>query len=317
MQVWPRKRAKRPTARVRSWKPQGAGILGFAGFKAGMTQVFAIDAHKTNITKGEEITIPATIIECPPIKIYSVRAYAKDLYGIRVLKEVVVGKDKNLLRKLFTKKASEQKILDDFLTPDVLDITIIAFTQPSLSGIGRKKPDMLELHLGGSNEEKIQYIKDHLVSGITVNDVFKEGDYIDLHAITTGKGYQGVVKRFGVSLRHHKSEKGIRRVGGHGGWKSQQHWQYRIAYPGQMGYHQRVQYNNQILKISNKVEEVNPKGGFVNFGTVRNDYIVVKGSIPGPKKRTITLVKAIRLPKKTAKTVPTVESISTRSQQNR
>lgn len=316
MQVWPRKRAKRPQARVRSWS-KAQGLLGFAGFKAGMTRVFATDAHKTSMTKGEEVAIPATIIECPPIKIYSVRAYTKDRTGDRVLKEIVVGKDKHLFRKLFTKKASDTKALDNFLSENISDISILALTQPSLSGIGRKKPDVVELRLGGSNEEKITFIKEHLTSGIKASEIFKEGDYVDVHAITTGKGYQGVIKRFGVSLKHHKSEKGVRRVGAHGGWTSQQHWQYRIAYPGQMGYHQRVQYNNQILKISDKPEEINPKGGFVNFGEVKNEYILVRGSIPGPKKRLITLVKPVRLHKKTARTLPTIEAISTRSQQNR
>ena len=40
--------------------------------------------------------------------------------------------------------------------------------------------------------------------------VVKEGDYIDLRAITKGKGYQGPVKRFGIGLKSHKSEKGRR-----------------------------------------------------------------------------------------------------------
>lgn len=318
MQVWPRKRANRSQARVRSWvDSKKPGLLGFAGFKAGMTRVHAIDAHKTSITKGEDIIVPATIIECPPIKIYSVRAYTKHNSMLRVAKEVVVGKDKHLFRKLLTKKASDTKVLDNFLTEDVVDVSVLVLTQPSATGIGRKKPDVVEIHLGGTNEEKITFIKEHLTSGIKVSEVFKEGDYLDAHSVTTGRGYQGSIKRFGVSLKHHKSEKGVRRVGALGSWKSQQHWQYRIAYPGQTGYHQRVQYNNQILKISDNPEEVNPKGGFVNFGVVKNEYLLVRGSIGGPKKRMITMLKPVRQQAKTARTIPTIESISTRSQQRR
>lgn len=318
MQVWPRKRAKRPTARVRSWTTsKDAGLLGFAGFKAGMTRVLVTDAHKTSMTKGEEVLVPTTVIECPPLKIYSVRAYTKKGPARQVAKEVVVGKDKHLFRKLLTKKAADTKVLDNFLSDDIIDVTVLVLTQPSLVGIGRKKPDVLEMHLGGSNEEKITFIKERLTSGIKASDVFKPGDYVDTHAVTTGKGYQGSVKRFGVSLKHHKSEKGVRRVGALGGWKSQQHWQYRIAYPGQMGYHQRVQYNNQIVMISDDPEAVNPKGGFVNYGVVKNEFLLVRGSIPGPKKRLISLIKPVRLHRKTPKTPPTVERVITRSQQRR
>jgi large subunit ribosomal protein L3 len=269
------------------------------------------------MTKGEEVLVPATIIECPPLKIYSVRAYTKKGPAHHVLKEIVVGKDKHLFRKLMTKKASDTKALDTFLTEEVTDVSILVLTQPSSTGIGRKKPDVVELRLGGSNEEIITFIKEHLTSGIKASEVFKEGDYFDAHAVTTGRGYQGSVKRFGVSLKHHKSEKGVRRVGALGSWKSQQHWQYRIAYPGQTGYHQRVQYNNQILKISDNPEEVNPKGGLINYGVVKNEYLLVLGSIQGPKKRLITLTKPVRLHKKTPKTPPTVERVITRTQQRR
>lgn len=312
MQVWPRKRANRPTARVRSWNKKDSGLLGFVGYKAGMTRVLITEAHKTSMYKGEEIMVPATIIECPPIKIYSVRAYTKDVKGLKVATEIVVGKDKNLLRRLFTKKAQEASALDALNKPEYT-LSILTFTQPSLTGIGKKKPEVIELHLGGSNEEILTFVKEHLTSGIKVSEIFKEGDYLDAHAITTGRGHQGSVKRFGVSLTQKKSEKKRRGPGSLGGWKAQQHWQYRVAFPGQTGYHQRVQYNNQILKIGDKVEEVNPVSGFVNFGLVKNEFLVVKGSIPGPKKRLITMVKGIRVKK--PKTAPTVEKVSTRSQQ--
>ena len=316
MQVWPRKRAKKPTARVRSWGTK-EGLQGFVGFKAGMTRVVATDAHKTSMTKGEEVIIPATIIECPPLKIYSVRSYTKDAYGLKADKEVVVGKDKNLFRKLFTKKAQDTKELDKLFEEEPAAVSLLVLTQPSLVGIGRKKPDVIELRINGSKEEILTFVKEHLTSGIKASEILKEGDYLDLHAITTGKGYQGVVKRFGVALKGHKSEKGQRHVGAHGSWISQQHWQYRIAYPGQMGYHQRVQYGNQIIKISDNPEEVNPKGGLVKYGEVKNEYLLIKGSVPGPKKRAITLVKAIRQKPKKTRTKPTVEHVIQGSQQGR
>eukprot|EP00455_Lapot_gusevi_P051488 TRINITY_DN7690_c0_g1_i3.p2 TRINITY_DN7690_c0_g1~~TRINITY_DN7690_c0_g1_i3.p2 ORF type:complete len:144 (+),score=51.34 TRINITY_DN7690_c0_g1_i3:587-1018(+) len=34
---------------------------------------------------------------------------------------------------------------------------------------------------------------------------------------------------------------------------------------------------------------ITPMGGFVGYGTVRNDYLMIKGSVPGCRRRVITL----------------------------
>jgi large subunit ribosomal protein L3 len=67
MGVWPRKRANKMYARVRSWTTRKAEkpLLGFAGYKAGMTHAMGIDVKKTSMTKNEEVRIPLTVIECP------------------------------------------------------------------------------------------------------------------------------------------------------------------------------------------------------------------------------------------------------------
>jgi len=74
---------------------------------------------------------------------------------------------------------------------------------------------------------------------ISVKDVLSAGSYVDARAITVGKGTQGPVKRFGVNLRSHKSEKTIRGPGSLGSWIAQGHTMYRMAFAGQMGYHHR------------------------------------------------------------------------------
>ncbi|MFH1471187.1 MAG: 50S ribosomal protein L3, partial [Candidatus Micrarchaeota archaeon] len=48
------------------------------------------------------------------------------------------------------------------------------------------------------------------------------------------------------------------------------------------------------LKIGDKPNEINPKGGFINFGVVKNDYLLIKGSVGGPKKRLIRMKKSWR-----------------------
>lgn len=314
MGVWPRVRAKRPQARVRSWNRSEKGLLGFPAYKAGMTHVMAIDTRKTSQTKGETLSIPATILECPPIKLYSIRFYTEDAYGKKVAQELVVGKDKFLDRKVLTKKTHEAG-LKDMKPADFSDITVSVMTQPSKTGIGKKKPEILEFAIGGTNEEKFAWANDHLNKEITIAEVLKEGDYVDSHAITTGRGFQGPVKRFGIGLKGHKSEKGRRAPATLGGWSGQQHFMYRVSHAGQTGYHQRTQYNNMILKLGDKPEEVNPKGGIIRYGLLKNHYALIKGSLQGPNKRLITLVKSIRLYDK--RPLPTIEAISTESPQGR
>jgi large subunit ribosomal protein L3 len=319
MQVWPRKRANRRYARVRNFNTKIDGMLAFAGYKMGMTHVMAFDSYKNSLTKNETINLPATIIECPPLRVYSVRAYTHDHYGYKVAKEVLVFKDKHTSRKVRAPKTVNPSGIDSFDAATFDDFTIIVSTQPHMTGIGQKKPQLFEMEVGGKTPaEKLAFIKTIVGKEIKASDLFKVGDYVDFHAITTGKGYQGPVKRFGIGLKPHKSEKGRRRPGViAGGWSAQQHTMYRVAYAGQMGYHQRVQYNNQILKITDKPEEVQPKGGFLHYGVGKqgNEFIVVKGSVPGSKKRLITLVKAIRL--KQAIPAPSVEYISQQSQQGK
>src|SRR3989344_2796740 len=88
LQIWPRVRAKRLYPRLRNWfKVSNPASCGFIGYKAGMTHIQIIDNKKTSPTKDKLISIPVTILECPPIKIYSVRYYKKTDYGIKLISE--------------------------------------------------------------------------------------------------------------------------------------------------------------------------------------------------------------------------------------
>jgi len=77
LQFYPRVRAKKILPRV-SWSflsKDGAGLLGFIGYKVGMKSGYVRDNTSNSLTKGQKIIIPITIIECPLIKIFSVRFY--------------------------------------------------------------------------------------------------------------------------------------------------------------------------------------------------------------------------------------------------
>jgi large subunit ribosomal protein L3 len=315
MQFWPRVRAKRPYARVRTWtKNSKDQVLGFIGYKVGMTHLMAIDTGKTSVTKGEEITIPVTVIECPPMKIAGVRLYKHQYQGQQPFKDIIFKTDKALARKTnVPKKPLDIKELDSINAVELSNVKLLVYAQPSLAGVSKKRPEFFEVGMSGTVEDKIKFIKEHHDKELLVNTLFKEGEYVDIHAITKGKGLQGPVKRFGVAFKPHKTEKGVRRVGTLGSWSGQGHTLYRIPHPGQMGYHMRTEYNKIIYKISNKPEEVNPKGAFTHYGNVKTTYILIRGSVSGPQKRAIIFTKPMRI--KTQPPMPTITHISTESKQ--
>ena len=102
LQFWPRKRAKKFLPRV-NWNSIDSQkqIKGFIGYKVGMFSLAAKDNTPDSLTNGKQIVIPVTAIECPPIKILSVRFYKDG----KVLTEVVSKNvDKELKKKRVYKR---------------------------------------------------------------------------------------------------------------------------------------------------------------------------------------------------------------------
>ncbi|HDQ16168.1 MAG TPA: 50S ribosomal protein L3, partial [Bacteroidetes bacterium] len=167
---------------------------------------------------------------------------------------------------------------------------------------------------GGTIEEQIEYAKKILGKEVKINEALNEGDMIDTIAVTKGKGFQGHVKRWGVKLLTHKNSKHRRMIGTQGSWHP--NWvQATVPNAGQMGYHQRTEYNKRVLKIGENGEEITPAGGFPHYGAVKNSYILLHGSIPGPVKRLISMRDAIRYQRGVTVEKAEISYISTTSKQ--
>ncbi|MGC8940906.1 MAG: 50S ribosomal protein L3 [Candidatus Nanoarchaeia archaeon] len=313
---WPRKRAKRIYPAPNFARIDEPKLLGFLGYKAGMTSVIFIDNRPKSPTKGEEVHTPATVLECPPLTVFGIRLYSKTTYGLKVLGEVWAEKlDKNLARKIKLPKKQKwtvEKLKE--LLPKSNEVRVLIHTNPAESGLGKKKPEILEIPIGGSVEQQFNYAISIFGKQVPITEIFKPGQYVDVHAVTKGKGFEGDIKRFGIKLASHKAEFGRRHRGTMGpitpavtGW-----W---IAQPGQFGYNTRTEYNKQILKIAMPKEiNPNPISGFIRYGLVKNTYVLLAGSVPGPKKRTIILTFPIRK-NKLPEQAPEIVHISTKSQQ--
>ena len=295
----PRKRARSITARISTWPEGGDGakLQGFAAYKAGMTHAFIVDYRPRSTTAGQEVQVPVTVLEVPPMKICAIRFYEDTAYGRKAVGEVwSKSLDKELSRKLPVPKEYDEKAgwaVAEKLEYD--DIRALVSTQPTLvSGLPKKKPELMEVRIGGGKmEDRLKYAKSVLGKAVTVKDFTKEGEMIDVSSITKGKGWQGTTKRWGTKLLMHKNSK-HRRLVGTLGTKRPNYVRPTVPQGGQIGFHQRTELNKRVLKIGDKGEEITPKGGFLHYGVVKNGYMLVHGTVPGPSKRIVRLREPVR-----------------------
>jgi len=302
----PRKRAQSQVPKYHSWPAYDGepALQGFAGYKVGMTHLIMVDDHAKSPSEGKEIMVPVTIVEIPPMKVVGVRGYSKDSYGKHPCAEAWSAEDVSRIRE-----ASEAGTLTD--------IFVIMQTQPAeITGVPKKTGDIMEMGVGGDNlVDRVEYAISLLGTEITADTVFEAGQYIDVTAITTGKGTNGPVKRWGIQTRKGKhGRQGKKRHIGNLGPFNPSHVRWQVPQMGQMGYQQRTEYNKRILKLGEKGDEVNPAGGFVNYGLVRSNYVAIKGSLPGPAKRLIRIRPAIR-PRNHVDRVPVIQYVSLASKQ--
>lgn len=292
LQFWPRKRAKRIYPRssfsqtLKSDKP----FLTFAGYKAGMISLPIKNTNEKSPAKNIIASTPVTVIECPPLKVFGIRFYHYHDQNLTPFSFVSSSKlDKNLQRKISIPKKDKKSA--NF--PEKFDVArLVVYTQPSLTGLGKKKPEIFELSISEKDPEKL---KAYLDSEIKVSDVIRVGELVDIKAVTKGKGFHGPVRRFGISLKAAKSEKKKRSAGNLGAWTPTK-VSHTVPQAGQMGFHIRTELNKHVLELGESKGVPGPKGGFKRYGIVKNDYILLKGSIPGPSKRLILFSPSRRVP---------------------
>ena len=321
----PRKRAKSPIPKYHSWPVYtGSPVLqGFAGYKVGMTHVIMVDDHKDSPTEGKEIMVPVTVIEIPAMKIAAIRAYARDTYGKHAFTECWADQlDSVLSRRITTPgeydhKIAQKKFAEAVAAGMVAEIYVLAYTQPEIiSGVPKKVPDLMEIKIsGGDLAKQYEFALGLLGNEVSLETVVQSGSYADITAITTGKGTQGPAKRWGTALRKRKHSVGgkERHIGTLGPWNPH-HVRWQVPQSGQMGYQQRTEFNKRILKIGENGAEITPKGGFLHYGVLKNPYVLVKGSIPGPTKRLVRIRPAIRLGEHVIRT-PAIQFLSVQSKQ--
>lgn len=295
LQFAPRVRAKKFLPRV-NWSSvkfdaKTEGVLGFIAYKVGMGTAIVKDTTPASLTLNKKIALPVTILEAPEMKVFSVRFY---LHGIPI-KDIIVSNDKEL-----KKLVRVPDKLPEFKAPEHFDnITVQVYSLVKKTNF-KKTPDISEVAINAPN--KLEYVKSIIGKELSIKD-FAKHTLIDVRGLTAGKGFTGTVKRFGISFKQHKSEKGRRRPGSLGPWHPAR-VTFRTPMAGQGGMHTRVHYNQKVVFASTIAEKnINKKEGFMHFGNLgpTSSYILVQGSVQGPQKRQVLLTSALRPTKKTMK----------------
>jgi len=283
-----------------------------------------IERPGSKLHKKESVEA-VTILETPPLTVVGVVGYVETPNGLRSLTTVWAEHLSDDLkrrfyknwyrskRKAFTKyakKYSEKPQDIEFELNRIKQycqvVRVLAHTQIRKLKLRQKAAHLLEIQVnGGDVPSKVDYAKGLFEKDVEVNTVFNEGEAIDVCSATRGKGFEGVVTRWGVTRLPRKTHRGLRKVACIGAWHPAR-VRFTCARAGQLGYHHRTELNKRILRIGKKGDTksastesdlsekgITPVGGFPHYGEVNEDWIMLKGCVAGSRKRPITLRKSL------------------------
>jgi len=187
-------------------------------------------------------------------------------------------------------------------------IRAICHTQVGKVKIGQKKANIKEIQInGGTTAQKVDFAMGLFEQEVKVADVFGQDEMCDIIGSSRGRGYNGVVTRWGCTRLPRKTHRGLRKVACIGTWHPAR-VQFQVPRAGQDGYHHRTEINKKIYRVGKNAKEdpngamttadltekgITPMGGFAHFGEVTQDWVMIKGTVMGPKKRIITLRKSL------------------------
>ena len=109
-------------------------------------------------------------------------------------------------------------------------------------------------------------------------DIFGSGDFVDVTAISKGKGFQGAIKRLGQHrgpMAH--GSKFHRHQGSNGACSSPSRVFKGKGMPGHMGSKRVTIQNLEVVRVD-----------------AENNLILVKGAVPGPKKSMVTIKETVK-----------------------
>lgn len=325
----PKKRSARHRGKVKAFPKDNQSkpchLTAFMGYKAGMTHIVRdVDKPGSKIHK-KEVVEAVTIIETPPVVAVGLVGYVETPYGLRSLTTVWAEHLSDEVKRRFYKNwyKSKKKAFTKYakkhadgasdietelerIKKHCSVVRLLVHTQIRKIKLAQKRAHLMEVQInGGSIEAKVDYAKGLFEREIEIKGIFDKDEMIDCIGVTKGHGFEGVVTRWGVTRLPRKTHRGLRKVACIGAWHPARVG-YTVARAGQRGYFHRTQANLKIYRMGTKGDStgattefditekaITPMGGFPHYGMINEDWIMVKGSVVGTKKRVITLRKTI------------------------
>ncbi|CAM9015280.1 hypothetical protein WICANDRAFT_49815 [Wickerhamomyces anomalus NRRL Y-366-8] len=326
----PRKRSASIRGRVKSFprddKTKPVHLTAFLGYKAGMSTIVRdLDRPGSKMHK-REIVEAVTVVDTPPVVVVGVVGYVETPRGLRSLTTVWAEHLSDEVKRRFYKNwyKSKKKAFTKYaakyanqngeqverelarIKKYATVVRVLVHTQVKKTPLVQKKAHLAEIQVnGGSISDKVDWAREHFEKTVAVDSVVEQNENIDVIAVTKGHGFEGVTHRWGTKKLPRKTHRGLRKVACIGAWHPA-HVQWTVARAGQNGYHSRTSINHKVYRVGKGDDEANaatefdrtkktitPLGGFVRYGEVKNDFVILKGSIPGIRKRVVTLRKSL------------------------
>lgn len=342
----PRKRTRHHQGKVRSFpkdvQSQAPHLTAFMAYKAGMTHILREVTKPGSKLHNRETVEAVTILEAPAMVVCGLVGYCETPKGMRALTTVWAHHLDEQVKRRFYKNwyrcrkedkkpaafkkyaaghydektgAAKKSLVEELarMKKYCHVIRVLAHTQIKKLDFGTKKAHLMEIQVNGGNvAAKVDYGYKLFEQKVPVDSVFNQNEMIDLLGITKGHGFEGVIKRWGVTTLPRKTHRGLRKVACIGAWHPSR-VRFTVARAGQRGYFHRTEINKKIYRLGKAARAENskalnpnasteadltnkaitPLGGFPHYGVVDEDYVMVKGCVMGPRKRVITLRKTL------------------------
>jgi len=323
----PRKRTKHHFGKIKSFPKDDPSkkphMTAFMTYKAGMSHIVRdVDKPGSKLHK-KEVVEAVSILEAAPMIIVGFVGYVETPRGLRALTSVWANHLSEECKRRFYKawNKSKQKAFTKYqktTEPRASEIDrakkycqvirAICHTQVTKVKIGQKKAHIKEIQInGGSTADKVDFAVNLFEKEVKVADVFNQDEMIDIVGATKGHGFHGVITRWGCTRLPRKTHRGLRKVACIGTWHPAR-VQFQVPRSGQRGYGHRTEINKKIYRIGKSTKEdpnsamtendltekgPTPMGGFSHYGEVTNDWVMLKGTVAGCRKRLLTMRKSL------------------------
>ncbi len=221
--------------------------------------ILATKLGMTQVFQEDGTLIPVTVLQAGPCVVTQIKTEEND--GYKAVQVGFVDKKEKIVNK---DKGGKKKVVNPH---------------------GVNKPQMGHFKKAGVSgkryvrEFRFENAEEYKLGGEIKADIFEVGERVDASGISKGKGFQGVIKRLGQHrgpMKH--GSKFHRHQGSNGACSSPSRVFKGKGMPGRMGCEKVTVQNLEVVRVD-----------------VEKNLLLIKGSVPGPKKSLITLKETTRV----------------------